>query len=107
MLFLMTVDYLAEPTQPQLDAHIAWLVPQFERGLFLFSGGLDAVPGRPAGAIGILQAESRDAALAILDDEPFHLAGVVRHDVVPFHPRVRRLGLDEAFDVPDIVRTVA
>lgn len=106
MLFLMVAEYLGTPGPEDLESHVTWLVPKFEQGLFLISGGVDAVPDRPAGAVAILRAETREAALELLDDEPFHRAGLVRHDVLPFHPRVRRLNLDEEFDVPDILRTI-
>lgn len=105
-LFLMTGRYVGELTDDLLQQHIAWLVPKFEAGVFLVSGGLDAVADHPASAMAIMQAETREAALAILDDEPFFRAGAIDHDVVPFSARVRGTGLDEAFTTPDLIRAV-
>lgn len=105
-LFAMIGTYTGELTKELLAAHVAWLVPLFEQGTFLVSGGLDEVPGRPPAALAIMSAESREEALAILDSEPFHRAGRIEHDVIPFHARVRTDGLDELFSGPDLLRAV-
>ena len=106
-LFVMTGEFVGEPEPGLLDAHIAWLTAQFEAGTFLLSGGVDAAGGRPPGALAVMQAESREAALAILDSEPFHLAGAIRHDVAPFAVRVLATHLDERFVTPELVRTIS
>jgi uncharacterized protein YciI len=106
-LFVMIGEYTGDLSQDLLDKHIAWLVPQFEAGTFLVSGGLDAVADRPASALAIMEAESREAALEILDTEPFFLAGRIAHDVVPFHARVRGVDLDARFSGPDLLRIIA
>jgi uncharacterized protein YciI len=106
-LFVLLGEYSGEADDELRARHVAWLVPKFAAGVFVVSGGLDAVPGRPASALAILRARDRDHALDILADEPFHLAGIIAHDVIPFHPRVRATGLDHVFDVPGLLRTVA
>jgi len=106
MLFVMTAEYLGEPDGEMLAAHVAWLVPRFASGDFLVSGGVPADAGRPVGALAVIEAADREAALAMLDDEPFHRAGLVRHDVVPFVPRVRAEGLDVRFTGPELLRVV-
>jgi len=105
-LFVMIGEYTGELSEDLLDAHIAWLVPRFEAGTFLVSGGLDAVGDKPASALAIMEAEDREDALRILDSEPFFQAGKIAHDVVPFHARVRGTGLDERFSGPDLLRVV-
>jgi uncharacterized protein YciI len=106
-LFVMTGEYLTELTPELLEEHIVWLTKQFEDGVFLISGGVDAVPGKPPAALAIMEAESREAALAILDTEPFHNAGAVRHDVAPFSARVLGTDLDARFVTAELIRTVA
>ncbi len=105
-LFVMIGEYTGELSKDLLDAHIAWLVPRFEAGTFLVSGGLDAVGDKPASALAIMEAEDRGDALRILDSEPFFRAGKIVHDVVPFHARVRGTGLDERLSGPDLLRVV-
>jgi uncharacterized protein YciI len=106
-LFVMTGEYLAELKPELLEKHIVWLTKQFEDGVFLVSGGVDAVDGKPPAALAILEAESREAALAILDTEPFYNAGAIRHEVAPFSARVLGTDLDERFATPELIRTVA
>lgn len=103
-LFVMTGEYLAELDQGLLGQHIAWLTKQFEDGVFLVSGAVD--DDKPV-ALAILEAESREAALTILDTEPFFLAGAIRHEVAPFHARVLSTDLDARFVTDDLIRTVA
>src|SRR4051812_21612275 len=102
-LFVMTGEYLAELDPDLLEQHIGWLTKQFEDGVFLVSGAVD---GDAPAALAILEAESREAALAILDTEPFFRAGAIRHDVAPFHARVLGTELDARFVTPDLIRTV-
>jgi uncharacterized protein YciI len=106
MLFLMIGTYLGDLDDELLRAHIEWLVPKFEDGVFLISGGLDAVDDRPASATAILRADSREHALDILSTEPFFRAGLIDHDVTPFDPRVLLSDLNRGFDVPDVIRTI-
>ena len=88
MLFVMTADFLGQPDDDLLAAHIAWLIPQFEAGTFVISGGVGGVGSIAPSALAIMEADSREAALAILDDEPFFRAGKVRHEVRPYEVRV-------------------
>lgn len=103
-LFVMTGQYLAELDQDLLQEHIAWLTRQFEDGVFLVSGAVD---GDTPAALAILEAPSADAALAILDTEPFFRAGAIRHSVAPFHARVLADNLDARFTTEDLIRTVS
>ncbi|HEV7743182.1 MAG TPA: YciI family protein [Pseudolysinimonas sp.] len=94
MLFVMTAEFLGQPDDELLAAHIAWLVPQFERGTFVISGGVEGVGNIPPSALAVMEAGSREEALAVLDDEPFFRAGKVRHEVRPYEIRVASSGLD-------------
>lgn len=105
-LFVMTAQFLTAPRPELFEQHIAWLTTQFEAGHFLVSGQTEAVGDRPAMPLAIMEAESREAALAVLDSEPLFNAGVIAHDVAPWNPRVRTSGLDERFDGPGILRVV-
>ena len=84
----MTAEFLGQPDDDLLAAHIAWLVPQFEAGRFLLSGGVAGVGDVAPSALAIMQADSREEALSVLDDEPLFRAGKVRHDVRPYEVRV-------------------
>ncbi|HEY6760783.1 MAG TPA: YciI family protein [Baekduia sp.] len=86
------------PSEVVLEAHRNWLLPKFAQGEFVLSGSLDAVPGRPASALGFVSADSLEDAKAIVADDPFIEAGLCAHEVVPFTPRVKAGDLDAFFD---------
>jgi len=94
MLFVMTAEFLGQPDDDLLAAHIAWLVPRFESGLFVLSGEAGAAHDTPPSALAIMQADSCEAALAALDDEPLFRAGKVRHRVRAYEIRVASTDLD-------------
>jgi uncharacterized protein YciI len=107
-LFALLVEYRGDPPPDELlDAHRGWLFPQFERGSFILSGGLEAIPGRPASALAILQADSLADAEALVAGDPFVKAGACAHQVVPFTPRVRATDIDTFFgsDTKAVQRT--
>lgn len=100
MLFVLLVTYLKGPLPEELlQAHRDWLYPQFERGTFLLSGGLDAIGDRPPSAIALFESDSIEEAQELVDSEPLFNAGAVTHQVVPFVPRVRAASLDDRFPV--------
>jgi uncharacterized protein YciI len=94
MLFVMTAEFLGQPDDDLFAAHIAWLTPQFEAGTFVISGGVAGLDAEAPSALAIMRADSREAALAILDDEPLFRAGKVRHEVRPYEVRVASTDLD-------------
>jgi uncharacterized protein YciI len=94
MLFVMTAEFLRQPDDELFAAHIAWLTSRFEAGSFVISGGVAGLGAEPPSALAIMRADSREAALAILDDEPLFRAGTVRHEVRPYEVRVASTGLD-------------
>jgi uncharacterized protein YciI len=98
MLYVLFVTYLkGQPSDELLQAHRDWLYPQFERGTFLLSGGLEATGDRPPSAIAMLEADSIEEAQQLVDSEPFFNVGAVSHQLVPFVPRVRAASLDDRF----------
>jgi uncharacterized protein YciI len=98
MLYVLFVTYLKGPLPEELlQSHREWLYPQFERGAFLLSGGLDAIADRPPSAIALLEADSIEDAQTLVDSEPLFNAGAVSHQLVPFAPRVRAASLDDRF----------
>lgn len=98
-IFALLVDYQGDPPPEELlDAHRNWLSGKFEQGVFILSGVLDPVAGRPASALAILRADSLATAEALVGDDPFIQAGACVHQVVPFTPRVRATDIDTFFD---------
>jgi uncharacterized protein YciI len=98
MLFALMVEFPGGPPPPKLlEEHVAWLVPRFEEGSFLLSGGLDAIDERQASALALFTAPSLEDARRLVADEPLYNAGVVTHRVVPFTLRVRTTKLDTRF----------
>jgi uncharacterized protein YciI len=99
-IFALLIEYRGDPPSDELlDAHRSWLFGKFKQGHFILSGGLEAVPGRPASALAIFQADGLAVAEALVDDEPLFRAGALSHRVVPFTPRVRATDVDTFFDI--------
>jgi uncharacterized protein YciI len=107
-IFALLVEFRGDPPSEDLfAAHRDWLLSQFERGVFLLSGGLEAVPDRPASALAVLAADSLAAAEAVVGRDPLVLAGNCVHHVVPYTVRVRAADLNTFFgkDTKAIDRT--
>ena len=83
-MFVIVLDYLVPlPVIDQhLAAHRAHLAEQYAAGKFVVSGA--QVP-RTGGVI-LARAPSREAAEALVREDPFHAAGVARYTVIEFHP---------------------
>jgi uncharacterized protein YciI len=107
-VFALLVEFRGDPPSEELlAAHRDWLFPQFEQGVFILTGGLEATPGRPASALAILVADSVAAAESIIAGDPLVLAGVSVCQVVPYTVRVRATSMDTVFgnDIKAIDRT--
>jgi uncharacterized protein YciI len=99
-IFALLVSFRGGPPSGELlEAHRQWLAGKFEQGSFILSGGLEAVSGRAASALALLEADSLQAAEALVDDEPLFRAGACLHQVVPFTPRVKAIDIDAFFDI--------
>jgi uncharacterized protein YciI len=98
-IFALLVEFQGDPPPGDLlEAHRNWLYQRFEQDQFILSGGLEAVPGRPASALALFRADSLPAAEALVDDEPMFQAGALVHRVVPFTARVRAADMNAFFD---------
>jgi len=85
------VTYVYPDRPADLDAtrpeHRAFLRGLHEQGTLLASGPLAATDDAPAGALLVLDADSPEAVLAILDEDPFARAGLVAGRTVrPWSP---------------------
>lgn len=96
-MFIVSLTYL-KPL-PEIDrllpAHVAYLGEQFARGIFVASGR--KIP-RTGGVI-LARAESREALLAALEQDPFHRHGVAEYEITEFVPSMtlpEYAGLNEA-----------
>jgi len=83
-MYIVLLTYTAP--LDQVDAHLAshrdYLARHYASGMFLLSGRKEP---REGGVI-LAQAASREALEAVLVQDPFHLHGVVRHEIVQFTP---------------------
>jgi uncharacterized protein YciI len=58
-----------------LDAHVAWVAQHADT--VLVAGSLRTEPGAvPKGGLWIVEADSRDAVLALMASDPFHRCGL-------------------------------
>jgi uncharacterized protein YciI len=109
--FVFLAETLAgwkSPATPEgraaLERHYAWGVRMRASGTLLFAGPIDVEtmgPGQPTpvGRITgllVIQAPSREAAEAIAQDEPFHVAGFRRNDVHSFSIRFFQPAIGDA-----------
>lgn len=77
---IFAVEYTYDPAKDETIAevrptHRAWLAGLFEQGTLKASGPLVGV--EPGGALIIVEAESSDDALGLLEADPFFAAGVI------------------------------
>jgi uncharacterized protein YciI len=98
-IFALLVSFQGDPPpEALLEAHRNWLLPEFEHGRFILSGGLEAIPGRPPSALALVNADDLAAAESLVAQDPFIRAGACSHQLVPFTPRVRAADIDAFFD---------
>ena len=83
-MFLILLHYIQPlaAVEAHLDAHRAYLARRYADGTFLLSGRKEP---RTGGVI-LAKAASRDAADALVREDPFHAAGVAEYTVIEFHP---------------------
>ena len=83
-MFLILLKYIRplDQVEQHLEAHREYLRRRYADGSFLMSGRMEP---RTGGVI-LAQASSREAAEAIMREDPFHTAGVVEYTLVEFHP---------------------
>ena len=66
---------------PYLDEHLAWLIERENNGTIFLSGQLGDETGWDGSGMAIVRAESRAAAEADAQTEPFCRAGIRRNNV--------------------------
>ena len=83
-MFLILLKYIRplDQVEQHLEAHREYLRRRYADGSFLMSGRMEP---RTGGVI-LAQASSREAAEAIMREDPFHTAGVAEYTLVEFHP---------------------
>ncbi|HEU5368861.1 MAG TPA: YciI family protein [Ktedonobacterales bacterium] len=83
-MFVAISTYLKplEEVDTAYPAHREWLLKHYNAGRFLGSG--PRVP-RTGGLI-IARADSREAFMALLADDPFQQQGIAQYDVYEFNP---------------------
>ncbi|MPY33437.1 hypothetical protein FNH09_19880 [Streptomyces adustus] len=81
-MFVLELTYTAplEAVDAVLDAHVAWLDEQYEKGLFLASGRKDP---RDGGVI-LAVAADRAAIEEVAAGDPFTVAGVCAYRITEF-----------------------
>lgn len=81
-MFVVTLTYEKplDVVDGLLTAHIQYLKEFYEKGVFVLSGA--QVPRK--GGVILAKAESREALLKILAQDPFSIGGAARYDVIEF-----------------------
>lgn len=80
-----------EEVDKHLDAHRAFLKPLYEKGIAICSG--PKIP-RTGGFI-LMQTTSKEAALEIMQSDPYVINGVACYDVIEFEVRSRAEGFEK------------
>ncbi len=81
-LVLLTYEKPLSVIDALLEEHVRFLETQYRQGLFLLSGRQEP----RAGGVILARAESREALLAVLDQDPFRREGAARYEVIEFTP---------------------
>ncbi|PIT18298.1 GTP cyclohydrolase [Snodgrassella alvi] len=83
-MFIFKLTYLQsiEEVEKYLPAHLAYLQEYYDTGYFIASGR--QVPR--VGGIILCRASSKDAAEAILQEDPFYIHQVAEYEVIEFVP---------------------
>ncbi len=77
-LVLSRANMSPDEVRKMSQEHLAWMEGQHESGKVLFSG---PTPDRSIG-IYVVKAGSYDEAKALVDTDPFHLAGLRSHEII-------------------------
>lgn len=83
-MFLILLKYVRplDQVEAHLAAHREYLRRRYADGSFLMSGRMEP---RTGGVI-LARASNREAAEAMMREDPFHTAGVAEYTLVEFHP---------------------
>ena len=91
-MFIVLLEYIRplEEIDALIPLHRAYLQRHYADGHFLMSGRREP---RTGGVI-LASVPSRPQLEQILQEDPFHQAGVVRHEVLEFVPTMTHKGLE-------------
>jgi uncharacterized protein YciI len=83
-MYIVSLTYVCEmeKVDATLEAHVAYLKEQYEKGHFIASGR--KVPR--TGGVVFADMPSREALDAVLAEDPFSKEGVARFEVIEFVP---------------------
>ncbi len=87
MLFVFTSVYLRPANSAEFERHAEWLKAQDATGRLLAAGRKST---RDGGVV-VLEADDEAAARAVVDLDPFVLAGVAEYNLTSFKPAMGRL----------------
>ena len=92
-LFVIDLHYVVplDQVEPQVPGHMQFLEENYARGRFLASGA--KVP-RTGGVI-IAVADNREEIETLVEQDPFHSAGIATYSITEFVPRMTAPGLKE------------
>ncbi|WP_261663564.1 YciI family protein [Deinococcus sp. Marseille-Q6407] len=96
-LHVILVKYTAPTAEVEAatPAHRDWLDQHYRSGLFITSG-----PQEPrTGGLILAAGESKEQLLDVMQDDPFHKAGVAEYEIIEFRP-VKRGKMIELDGVP-------
>ena len=94
-VILLTYTAPAEEVAKHTPEHRAWLDHHYRSGLFITSGRQDP----PVGGVIIAAGKNPDELLDVMQDDPFHKAGVAEYKFIAFTP-VKRGKMIELDGVP-------
>jgi len=91
-MFIALLTYVRplEEVDALIPEHVRFLDEHYASGLFVASGR--RVP-RTGGVI-LISGEDRERAIAVLESDPFHVAGVAKYELVEFVPTKMRDGFE-------------
>ncbi|GAB2784571.1 YciI family protein [Halomonas shantousis] len=91
-MFIVSLEYVMAPeaVEPHRMAHMAWVRAGFEQGVFIASGRKEP----RTGGIILARISSRKRLQAILEEDPFIVAGVARYELVEFMPTTVGTGFE-------------
>lgn len=83
-VYVVSLSYKVDLSEVDnyIDEHVAFLEKYYEKGSFIASGR--KVP-RTGGVI-LAQAESKEALMAILEEDPFFKADLAKYEIIEFVP---------------------
>jgi uncharacterized protein YciI len=95
-MFIATLSYVRplDEVDALIPDHLQFLDRHYATGLFIASGRL--VP-RTGGVI-LIAGHDRQAVMALLEQDPFHQAGVATYALVEFAPTKMQPGLERFVD---------